>query len=272
MGMSEAVPRKRKFKFIGCEIIYREACYLAATSPHQIDLQFPGKGLHDLQTPEMVRRVQEAVDSASAGGGYEAILLGYARCNDGVAGVSARDIPLALPRAHDCITFFLGSRAAYREYFDANPGTYYMTTGWAERNSAGGDGLQPAGGQQGMAAVGVMESLGLNMSREELIEKYGADNAEFIAKTLGDWRKNYSKLLYIEMGVCDECSFIEDARNEAAEHGWEFEVRKGQWALLKKLFGCQWDEDILVVPPGSTIVARNDEWILDASPPEPADT
>ncbi|MDP6379734.1 MAG: DUF1638 domain-containing protein [Phycisphaerae bacterium] len=270
MGVSEAGPPRRKFKFIGCEIIYREACYLAATGTNQVDVQFLKKGLHDLQTPDMVRQVQEAVDSASAGGEYEAILLGYARCNDGLVGVSARSIPLVLPRAHDCITFFLGSREAYREYFDAHPGTYYMTSGWSERNSAEGDGTQPAGGQQGMAAVGVMESLGLNMSHEELVEKYGADNAQFIAETLGDWRKNYSRLLYIEMGICDEGPFIEEARREAAEWGWELEIRKGGWALLKKLFSGQWDDDMLIVPPGSTIVARNDEWVLDVSPAGPA--
>ncbi len=28
-----------KYKFIGCEIIYREACYLAATCPRQVDVE-----------------------------------------------------------------------------------------------------------------------------------------------------------------------------------------------------------------------------------------
>ena len=30
----------RRLKFIGCEIIYREACALAASAPHRIDVEF----------------------------------------------------------------------------------------------------------------------------------------------------------------------------------------------------------------------------------------
>src|SRR5208283_2681137 len=125
-GSIPGSPPKRKLKFIGCEIIYREACWLAATSPALVDVEFLHKGLHDLETPDMVARVQAAIDVVDPYAGYEAVLLGYARCNDGLVGITARDVPLVVPRGHDCITFFFGSRAAYRSYFDANPGTYYL--------------------------------------------------------------------------------------------------------------------------------------------------
>ena len=103
----------RKFKFIGCEIIYREACYLAATGrlpggcgvPPQGPAR-PGDSRHG--SPRCRRPSTPWTRDA----GYEAILLGYARCNDGLVGVTARDIPLVIPRAHDCITFFFGSRGA----------------------------------------------------------------------------------------------------------------------------------------------------------------
>ena len=41
MPPTDAPPKAepRKFKFIGCEIIYREACYLAAVSPHRVDVE-----------------------------------------------------------------------------------------------------------------------------------------------------------------------------------------------------------------------------------------
>ena len=57
--MSE--PASKRLKFIGCEIIYREACLLAARSPHCVDLQFLRKGLHGLDTPDMLARLQAAV-------------------------------------------------------------------------------------------------------------------------------------------------------------------------------------------------------------------
>jgi len=250
----------KRYKFIGCEIIYREACYLAATGPNMVDLQFLQKGLHDLETPDMVARIQGAIDEVDSRMGYEAVLLGYARCNDGLAGVAARDVPLVIPRAHDCITFFFGSRRAYKRHFDEYPGTYYMTTGWSERNdpSAEGELSRPAYDTQG-----VMGKLGLTKSYGQLVANHGKDNADFIMETLGDWRRNYSKMLYLEMGVCDEAPFIDGARRTAEQRNWRFERRKGDWSLLERLFFGRWDEDFLIVRPGERIVARNDDRILD---------
>ena len=249
--MSEKV--NGKLKFIGCEIIYREACLLAARSPRAVDLQFLRKGLHELETAEMLATVQGAVDQV--GDEYEAVILGYARCSDGVVGLTAGDVPVVVPRAHDCITFLFGGRAAYREYFDAHPGTYYCSTGWRERGS-GGDGADPdkqAGG------------LGAAQSYEQLVEKYGKDNADYIAQTMGAWTANYDNLCYLEMGVCDERPFVEAARAKAAERGWGFDQRPGDWTLLEKLFHGRWDEDFVILRSGEKLIARNDDRVLDAS-------
>ncbi len=251
----------KKFKFIGCEVIYREACHLASASPHQVDLQFLQKGLHDLETPDMTARIQSAIDEVTAADGYDAILLGYARCNDGLVGVRAGELPLVIPRAHDCISFFFGSPAAYADYFSENPGTYYMTTGWAERNnSPDGSLAQLAYGQDG-----VMAKLGLADSYEQLVEKYGKDSADYIKQTLGDWRDHYSRLMYFKMGVCDETQFIGRAQANAETNGWEFILRDGDWSLLRKLFWGNWDDDLLVIQPGQQIIARNDGAILGSA-------
>ncbi len=256
----ESGTARRRFKFIGCEILYREACYLAATGPAQVDIEFLHKGLHDLETSDMIGKVQAAVDAVDPAAGYEAILLGYARCNDGLAGITARRLPLVIPRAHDCITMFFGSRRAYQEYFDQHPGTYYMTSGWSERNRYDQSTYsRPAYGRQG-----VMGKLGLTDSYEQMVEKYGKENADFISATLGDWRKNYSRFLYLTMGVCEESDFIEATRREAAERGWQMEVQPGDLALLRRLFSGDWNEDFVVASPGQRIVACNDGRILDA--------
>ncbi len=262
----------RKLKFIGCEIIYREACYLAATSSAQVDVEFLRKGLHDLETADMVTKIQATIDAVDPSAGYEAILLGYARCNDGLVGVTARGIPLVVPRAHDCITFLFGSRDVYRSYFDAHPGTYYLSTGWSERNQSWSaqdpQGLReygrPAYGQQG-----VMGKLGLTETYEEMVRKYGKENADFLSETLGDWMKNYDRFLYLHMDICNEGAFIEAARRDAAQRGWQLEVRKGNMSLLEKLFNGPWDDDFVIVPPGHSIVSRNDERILDQEPAGP---
>lgn len=256
--MSE--PAVRKFKFIGCEIIYREACFLAATGRHRVDVEFLLKGLHDLPRADMQAKVQSAIDAVDPAAGYEAILLGYARCNDGLAGAAARGIPLVIPRAHDCITFFFGSRANYGEYFDSHPGTYFLTTGWSERNQFGQSGYStPAYGRQG-----IMAALGLTEPYEDMVAKYGKENADFIIESLGGWQKNYSRSLYLTMGVCDESAYVDRGAAEAKERNWQFEVRPGEWSLLKKLFDGQWDDDFVLVRPGQHLVARNDDRVLAA--------
>jgi len=260
-------PPGKSLKFIGCEIIYREACHLAAVGPHRVDLEFLRKGLHDLERQDMQAKIQAAIDAASAESRYDAILLGYARCNDGLVGIAARDVPLVIPKAHDCISFFFGSRRSYKEHFDRCPGTYYCTTGWAERSSfEEGQYDQPAYGK-----TGVMAKLGLTESYEQLVAKYGKENADFIALTIGDWTRNYSKMLYLEMGLCDERLFIEQAQRLACERKWSFEVAKGDWTLLRKLFSGPWDDDFVVVSPGAKIVASNDEEVLRATARSSAD-
>lgn len=133
-----------------------------------------------------------------------------------------------------------------------------MTTGWAERNVAG-DYARPAYGQQG-----VMAKLGLVHTREELIANYGEDNADFIAEMMGDWLHNYTKFLYLKMGIGPEEEMIAATRQEAQRRGWEFELRDGNWSLLEKLTNGTWDEDFVIVPPGEKIIARNDQRVLDA--------
>ncbi len=242
-------PVKRKLKFIGCEIIHREACMLAARSPHVVDVQFLAKGLHDLKTPDMLERLQSAVDAVKDG--YDAIILGYARCNDGTVGLTARSTPLVIPRAHDCVTFFFGSRTAYKAYFDAHPGTYYHSTGWLERSSA-----------EGADQAGVMSQLGLGRSHAEMVARYGQENADFIAQVLGSWVANYDNLCYLEMGVCDERPFIAASQAEAGRRGWNFEHRQGDWTLLEKLFFGLWDDDFVILQPRESLAARNDQHVL----------
>ncbi len=248
---------RRKFKFIGCEILYREACSLAASVDERVDVEFLLKGLHDLPRQDMNARIQAAIDSTDAG--YDAILLGYARCNDGVVGLQAREIPLVIPKAHDCITLLFGSRTAFEEYFSSHSGTFYASTGWIERdNFEGSPASLPAYGRRG-----VMSNLGLDMTYDEMVEKYGQDNAEFILQSIGDWRKNYTRCLYLEMGVCDESACIAEARKRAQKNNWSFSTQRGELELLRKMFSGVWDDDFVVVPPGSRIIARNDAEIMD---------
>jgi hypothetical protein len=66
-----------KCKLMSCEVLFREACAAVARSPHQVDIEFLPKGLHDIGGAGMCARLQEAVDRSDAPS-YHFILLGYA--------------------------------------------------------------------------------------------------------------------------------------------------------------------------------------------------
>lgn len=240
------------FKLISCEIFFREFEFLLERSPHAIDVEFMPKGLHDIPHQEMIKRLQAQIDNAS-NGPFDALLLGYGLCNNGLDGLRARKIPLVLPRAHDCITLFLGSRERYQDYFTANPGTFFKTTGWIERDEVSEE-LKP---------LSIPHRMGMAMRYEELVEKYGEDNAQFLWDELCNTEKNYSQITFIEMGVEPDDRFEQLARKEAENKEWAFEKISGSLNLLEKLLGGQWDPvDFLIVPPGHHIAASPGQNIV----------
>lgn len=231
-------------------------CDAVARSPHRVDVEFLPQGLHDLPSADMRSRVQEAVDRTDATA-YDAVLLGYGLCNNGLHHIRSPGIPLVLPRAHDCITLFFGSKEKYLEYFHQFPGTYFKTSGWIERGNKPGD----------LSQFSIERMIGMDQTYEELVGAYGEDNAEYLFDTLCRIHKNYSQFTYIDMGVEPDDRFEQDTRREAEERGWTFRKEQGDMRLIRNLVGGNWgEEDFLVVPPGHRVVARYDEAILASEP------
>ncbi len=84
-----ALDRPLRLRAITCDILARPVYYCAATTGNVVDVQHLS-----------------------------------AACGGATSGVVARDVPVVLARAHDCITIFLGGRARYEREFETTPGTY----------------------------------------------------------------------------------------------------------------------------------------------------
>ena len=245
---------KRRLKLIACEIMFREVCLCAARSANIIDIAFMPKGLHDIGEKQMVERLQAEIDRTD-NEKYEAILLCYGLCNNGIRGLHA-GIPLVIPRAHDCITLLMGSRRRYKDYFDANPGTFFKSPGWIERETNPQD-----------VEGSVTSQLGMNRTYEEYAALYGEENAEYLAEMLGGWTKHYQKIAFINTGTGDIIRDRQTAREEAGGRQWAYEELEGDLGLLTRLLEGDWNaEDFLVTPPGHSIQASGDDGVVAFSP------
>lgn len=242
-----------RLKVIACEVLAREMYACAAAAPGVVDVTLLTQGLHDLGPAPMRERLQAELDATDTSR-YDAIALGYALCSNGVDGLRAGAVPVAIPRAHDCITLLLGSRARYSAEFASHPGTYYMSVGWRERDRE----------NLGPPEPGIAHSLGMDRSLEEYAALYGEENARYIVEELRGGLRHYERLVFIENGLGGEPAALEEARERAARELWRFEVSRGDLGLLERLLSREWDDDFLVLRPGEVLRASHDERILEA--------
>jgi hypothetical protein len=214
----------------------REAYYCAARSKNVVDIFLMEQGLHD-QPDRLRKEVQTALERTCdiQGRPYDASLLGYGLCSNGIVGLSAK-IPIVVPRGHDCITLLLGSKDVYQKYFDWHRGVYWYSPGWIESAK------QPSPQRY-------KELL------EEYKKKYGEDNAQYLIEVEQKWINEYQLAAYIDWGLGDCSQYKDYARRCAASLGWNYDEVKGDPGLMQRLLDGQWDEnEFLIVQPGQRIV------------------
>ncbi len=231
----------KHYCIISCRVLWREFSYYASKSRNSFDLVFLKQGYHE--KPELLKKtLQEAIDRVE--GDYDAILLGYGLCSNGLEGIKAGRIKLVVPRAHDCITFLLGSKERYKTYFDAHPGTYWYSPGWIET------GTQPSKERY-------------ETSLKAYREKYGEDNAEYLMSMEQNWFKNYSNAAYVDLETGDPAHFKEFSRDCASWLKWKYNELQGDSKLIVNLLEGNWTEsDFIIANPGEVITATHDDNVL----------
>lgn len=227
--------KSMRLQLIACKVLQREAYFCAARSHNLVDIRLMEQGLHD--EPDRLRiEVQKALETTSdiQGRPFDATLLGYGLCSNGIVGLSA-EIPIVVPRGHDCITLLLGSKERYQEYFDSHRGVYWYSGGWIESGS------QPSKERY--------ETL-----LEEYKQKYGEDNAQYLIEVEQTWMKEYGWATYVDWGLGGSESFKEYTKVCAEFLDWDYDELKGDPGLMQRMVDGQWsDEEFLVVKPGQKI-------------------
>lgn len=229
-----------RIKCISCEALARIVYHCAAHSPHMVDVSLLQIGLHD--RPDDLRgRLQREIDD-SAGGGYDVLALAYGLCGKASEGIMAKDIPLVMPRAHDCITLFLGGRDRYEAEFNRCPGTYWYSLDYLERSGRYGSVMGLGAGLTDVSAV-----------YDDYVKKFGKDNADYLMEVMSAWQSHYTRAVYIDMGVGDGREIEARAEEDALQRGWTFESMAGDLILIRRLLNGDWEEDFLIVQPGHRV-------------------
>ena len=241
VAVSTPVEERRRVHVIACGVLAIDLKAAAEKLGMGVSMAFLPGGLHR-EPHELRRRLQEAIDEASAAHRGDVIAIGYGVCGLGLVGIHARGVPLAIPRIHDCIALFLGSDAAYREQFARYPGTYYVSAGWVEEKAP----------PQSTTAWASRESDETQAEFDRLVSKHGRENAEAIRYFLSSWQRNYQRAAFIDTGASGGHGrkYADIARAMAEEFGWKYEHLTGTDELLTRLLTQQVSSDeILIVPP-----------------------
>jgi hypothetical protein len=238
----------KRFKVIACEATAPQTEMVAKECDNDIDIMILDVGLHAVGKEKMPVELQKAIDQVDAGA-YDAILLAYGLCNNGICGLHA-EIPIVVPRAHDCITLFMGSKEKYRQYFDTHPGTMFVSAGT----------LNPNANEELFSGIDLREKM-----RQDFLEKYDEEDVDYLMETWGNPLKNYHRITFINDGVGDIEKNRDIARHIARDADWDFEEFEGGADLFRRLLAGDWDEDsFLVLQPGDIIKPSYEDSIIRA--------
>ncbi len=247
--------KKKRTYVVACAVLALDLKRIAGSLGMDLGTRFLQAGLHD--SPDLLRqKLQEAIDETSRKEDCGRIIIGYGVCGRGTVGILARNIPLAIPKVHDCIALFLGGDGAYKRQFKQYPGTYYISAGWYEEKT------EPISQQKKSAYYGDRR-----LHYDDLVDTYGREAADETIRFLNTWQANYQRAVYIETGTGGSSKYEDHAREMAREYGWKFEKLQGGLDLLEKLVTAeQTTDEILVVPPEYEIAFDAVESTLSANP------
>ncbi len=175
---------------------------------------------------DIIQKVVEKAEEES-----ENIILGYGLCSNGVVGVKAPRQGLYIPRVHDCIALYLGSRDKYFKIFSKYPGTYHLTKSWIDNQKD---------------PLGLVEN--------EYSERVGRELAEETMKTE---IRNYKYISYVSTLSGNNDHYRQRAKENAEFFNKKFVEYEGSNDYFRKiLYGPYDDKDFIYIKPNQEITQK----------------
>jgi hypothetical protein len=239
--------RRPRVALLACRVFEQEIALHGAGAAHIVETRFFEAGLHD-RPDQLLSHLQAKLAAMEERGDIEAVVLAYGLCGRGTAGLKPLRHRLVIPRAHDCITLFMGSKEVYAGHQRRCPSCYYYTPGWnRERRVPGPDRLEAL--------------------KSELGRKFDPEEVEFLIESERAQWSQHDTATYLDLGTGDAETEADYARRCAQWLGWKFEHLRGDPALLRDLLWGNWDDErFQIVEPGMQLGHAPDERILRAEP------
>jgi len=189
------------------------------------DIEFLPQNLH--RAPDkMVEAIQKALDNIDEG--YDQVILGYGLCSNGIVGLKAPKQGLYIPRSHDCVAFYLGSREKYFSIFSKHPGTYHLTPAWIDN-----------------------EKDPLGLIENEYTRRVGREMAE---ETMQYEIRNYEYISFINTGTRDTDKYRKRAKENASYFNKKFIEYNGTGEYFRKmLYGPYDKKDFIYISPNCKV-------------------
>ena len=257
-----------RIKIIACGVFKPYIEYLLKNTTNIVDVTYLDAGLHE--TPNILREKLQAeiikVSKKKSGHNhgdckncpnpcikFDYIVVFYGLCGRGTLDIETYDVPVILPKAHDCISLFLGSPERYRKEFNSNPGTFYHTAGWIAEK------INPRNKEAGELYRNYYEEgFESHPEFEELSDKYGKENAEYILKFQSHWIKNYKRCAYIDFGLPFDEELSKLPKYMAKVFGWEYVRLESSFDYIRSLFNAENTLQSVLIPCHSKTVFSQD--------------
>jgi len=228
---------------IACDVFEAElGSRLKEMEGERLTVRWLEMGEHDF--PDRLRgNLQSAINELEELG-CGRILFAYGLCSNSLAGLCARKAELIIPRAHDCITLFLGDKQRYAEISRTAPGTYWYSPGWCRGNR--------------VPHAGYFEE-----AEKRYREQFDEDEADYLVEMERLKYAHYQVAAFTHLGEGDVEASRQTARASADMLGLEFREFEGDSRLIDRLLEGPWQEsDFIILKPGQTAAYSGDESIL----------